>query len=793
MRRPALLSIFVILFPASLFCQTASLNPQWANGFWHAKWIAKDRQSDTQFGVYHFRKTFNLDSKPATFVVNVSADNRYRLFVNGHSVATGPARSDLANWNFETIDISPFLVAGKNTIASTVWNFGEYRPYSQISFQTAFILQGNTSAEEIINTNESWKVIRDSAYTALPIDRNKMQTYVVTAEGENVDAQKYSWGFEKNDFDDSKWSGAAQLWYPSKSRTYGTDGNWQLVPRTIPLAEEKIERLQSVRRSSGSIPSGNFLNGNSPFVIPANSTITILLDQAHETNAYPVLLVSGGKDAEITLTYAEALVDSARNKGNRNEIENKKIFGIQDRYVADGGTNRNYSPLFFRTFRYLQLEIHTKNDALTLNDIYGIFTGYPFEQKAIFNSGQKNLDSIWSVGWRTARLCAVDTYFDCPYYEQLQYVGDTRIQAMISLYVGGDDRLMKKAIEDLSHSFIPDGLTQSRYPSRDLQVIPTFSLWWVCMIHDYWMNRKDDAFVKSHLDGIEKVLNWYQQRLAANGMLGPLQWWQFADWSWPWVDSIRVGGVPPGASKGGSTLITLQFAYTLQRASQLMKAFGKNDLAINYANLAISLTGKTLNLCWDDKKKMLADTYAKDEFSQHSNIMGILTDAIPEGKQKELMEKILSDTSITQCTYYFKFYLFEALKKVKMGDRYLGLLEPWQDMIKRGLTTFAENPEPVRSDCHAWSASPLYEFLTTVCGINSASPGFSKVRIEPYLDNLNKISGSVPHPKGSVDVNLEKSGNGLKAEVSLPAGVSGEFIWKGKSTPLKPGRQNLNL
>ncbi len=163
-------------------------------------------------------------------------------------------------------------------------------------------------------------------------------------------------------------------------------------------------------------------------------------------------------------------------------------------------------PSVLSHFRYLQLDIHTGGEPLQLKDIYGIFTGYPFEEKAYFKTGRNDLDRIWEVGWRTARLCAVDTYFDCPYYEQLQYVGDTRIQALISLYVAGDDRLMRKAIEDLSHSFIPDGLTQSRYPSSDLQVIPTFSLWWICMIHDYWMHRKDDAFVQSHLEGIQSVI-----------------------------------------------------------------------------------------------------------------------------------------------------------------------------------------------------------------------------------------------------------------------------------------------
>lgn len=105
--------------------------------------------------------------------------------------------------------------------------------------------------------------------------------------------------------------------------------------------------------------------------------------------------------------------------------------------------------------------------------------------------------------------------------------------------------------------------------------------------------------------------------------------------------------------------------------------------------------------CWDDSKKMLADTSEKTSFSQHANILGILTDAVESSQQKDLINKIMTDKSITQATYYFKFYLFEAMKKAGLGNEYLGQLKPWYDMLDIGLTTFAENPEPTRSDCHA--------------------------------------------------------------------------------------------
>lgn len=142
-------------------------------------------------------------------------------------------------------------------------------------------------------------------------------------------------------------------------------------------------------------------------------------------------------------------------KANRNEIDGRDVIGFVDKFYPDGGSNRLFRPLWFRTYRYIKLDIETKDEPLVLHDLYGMYTGYPFKENASFDCDLDFMKQIWETGWRTARLCAHETYFDCPYYEQLQYVGDTRIQALISLYVDGDDRLMRKAIKmyDYSRSY----------------------------------------------------------------------------------------------------------------------------------------------------------------------------------------------------------------------------------------------------------------------------------------------------------------------------------------------------
>ena len=162
----------------------------------------------------------------------------------------------------------------------------------------------------------------------------------------------------------------------------------------------------------------------------------------------------------VTLRYAEAmLLPGSKRKGNRDDVEGKELRGVRDTFVADGGSRRLFRPLWWRTYRYVQLEIETADAPLTVDDLAATATAYPFVRKARLETDRPELAEILDVGWRTARLCAHETYMDCPYYEQLQYVGDTRIQALVSLYASGDDRLVRNAIEQLDESRTAEGLT----------------------------------------------------------------------------------------------------------------------------------------------------------------------------------------------------------------------------------------------------------------------------------------------------------------------------------------------
>jgi alpha-L-rhamnosidase len=144
-------------------------------------------------------------------------------------------------------------------------------------------------------------------------------------------------------------------------------------------------------------------------------------------------------------------------------------------------------------------------------------------------------------------------------------------------------------------------------------------------------------------------------------------------------------------------------------------------------------------------------------------------------------------------SYYFRFYLNRALDHAGLGDSYLSQLAPWYKMLDLGLSTWAETPEPTRSDCHAWSASPNYDLLTIVAGIKPGAPGFKTVRIEPHLEGLHQFDASMPHAAGKIVTSYRLGQNGWTATITLPPGIDGQLSWKNKISLLHSGTQNVAL
>ncbi|MFL5501573.1 MAG: alpha-L-rhamnosidase C-terminal domain-containing protein [Gemmatimonadaceae bacterium] len=784
------MAVIVLVASAALGAQ----EPRVFHGAPGANWIAPSKLAGDTFTVFHARRSFTLDRVPTRFLVHVSADNRYRLYVNGEQISSGPQRSDVSHWRYETINLAPRLHTGRNVLAAIIWNWGAARPVAQHSNRTGFLIQGDGPTEAgLVNTGSAWKVLVDSAYAPIVITSRDMGNYYAAPPGDSIDGARYPWGWETANYVDDVWSSPATVGDVRRQAmppgAYGEVTGWQLEPRSIPAMEETVQRLARVRRASSVQTDGAFLRDSGDLVIPARTTASILLDQSHTTNAYPVLETSGGAGSAVRLTYAEALVDAKGQKGNRNDVEGRTIHGVHDTFLPEGGAHRQFTTLYWRSFRYIQLDITTRDEPLRLHDFHGVFTAYPFVERARFAGDLPWLADMWRMNWNGARIGAFETYMDTPYWEQLQYVGDTRVQGLISLYIAGDDRLVRQAIEHFDLSRIPEGLTTSRYPSSLTQIIPPFSLIYVAMVHDYFMHRDDPAFVQARLPGIRGILDWYARHVDSTGMLGAMPYWNYVDWTPRWDR-----GVPPRGDAGHSSTISLLYVYALERAAELEQSVGIRGAAAEYRARAQAVRAAVRARAWDSARGLFRDSPDSSGYSQQTNVLAILADAVPPSMQRAVMERVLADTTLTPASYYFSFYVLEALRKAGLGDRYIEQLAPWQTMLELGLTSAPENPEPTRSDTHAWAAHPNYGLLATVLGVRPLSPGFRTVSISPALGPLRHAQGRVPHPLGDIEVSFVREGErGLRADITLPVGLAGELAWHGARQSLHSGHQVIRL
>ena len=713
---------------------------------WKASWVTLPGIGATDYGVYEFQKEISLTAVPPQYTVFVTGDNRYKLFVNDRLVSIGPARGDLTHWNYETVDLAPYMKVGRNTVRAIVWNEGKDRSEANMSAQTAFLLQGQGEAASL-NTNESWLCRQDLRYSPKDYELPRLN-YMVTGPGELVDMNQKP----------GEWQPAAIVTPAIPVDAVGGMGitamypAWVVQPSIIQPRELKEEHTLGFEAKT----------------IPAHSEKTILLDNRVLTNAYLTMNFSGGKDCHITLVYQESLFSEYPHKGNRNETKGKKMIGREDEIISNGQDGQQFTTLSFRTYRYVQVKVKTADEPLTINDLYGEATGYPFELKAQLDTDSKELQDFLTIGWRTAKLCTLDTYTHCPYYEQLQYFGDARIQMLVTLFNVGDDAFIRNYLNLADESRNTEGVTQSRYPAKTPQYITPYALHYIYSLHDYMMYARQQAFIADKLTGMRAILHYFHRFQMADGRLKDLPGWNFTDW----VDGEKAwtGGVCLPGQDGGSCVMDLQLLYAYQLAADLERQLGLKELAGIYEKRAAQLAASVEANYWDPVRGLYSDHTEKDAYSQHANAMAIVAGVATGERALAIARKLESDTTLAPASIYFKFYVHQAMTMAGLGDHYLQWLDKWRENIRMGLTTWGETSDVdgTRSDCHAWGASPNIEFFRTILGIDSDAPGFSKVRIEPHPGDIQKIGGEIPHPNGIIKVSYEQNKKGLSAVIIIP-------------------------
>jgi hypothetical protein len=770
----------------------------WQNqGHWPAAWIKHSEPDESPF-VVAYRRAFHLDAD-APVRVHVSADERYILFVDGEIVGRGPERGDPDHWFYETYDLA--LAAGDHVMVAQVWALGGVGPEAQMSVQPGFILAAEVPYGGLLSTGvAAWDGKRLQGYHFVP------QMAAWLGYTHQIDGMAFDWGFE---------TGQGSDWEPALPTAPGVgkptgwamprQQHW-LRPAFLPdmltapitgsarhvsdLAVLYWENV-AVHGTGDTAPWTALLHGGPPVTVPPNTIRRVIFDLENYYCAYPELDVSGGAGGEITLSWAEALyLDPNPNpfeahKGQRDQIEGGYFWGLGNELTLEGGKDRRYRLLWWRCGRYVQVVIRTGAEPVTIERLALLETRYPLEMQAQVTLSDPRLNAIVPLCVRSIQVSAHEAYFDSPYYEQMMYVSDARIEALTTYMMSRDDRLPRKAIQLFDWSREHLGLVQARYPCQVRQYIPAWSLYWIGMVYDYALWRDDPAFVRAMMPGVRTTLEGIQRFANADGLLEAVIGWNNFDWVDEWE-----AGIPPDADWGVSGLLNWQMVYSLRLAAELETLLDEPSLAA-YDEARAAQLARRLEAFWDAARGLYADDRAHRHFSEHTQVFALLSGQLDAQRQAQVLDNLFTDPDLSRMTYHATHYLFEVCQRFGRMDGFFSRMREWFDLVEQGFVTTPERQNPTRSDCHGWSAHPLVHYFATILGIRPASLGFNTVTITPQLGSLTAAQGRLPHPRGEIVVEVRVENGVVQGSITLPDGVTGNWRANGQTIDLRPGQQEI--
>ena len=268
------------------------------------------------------------------------------------------------------------------------------------------------------------------------------------------------------------------------------------------------------------------------------------------------------------------------------------------------------------------------------------------------------------------------------------------------------------------------------------------------------------------------MLQAWSERLGEDGLVRNPIGWNFVDWTPGWP-----GGTPPCGECGcASPVNNLHFAWTLRMASQVEDWAGDPEPAAWDRRLADRIGRAVASVYWDEARNLFAEDAAHTRFLEHTQCMAALGGFVPAGREAAFGEALATAPDLARTTVYYRSYLIDAFRALHRPLDLYRCFDLWFSLEPLGLTTVPEQPEPTRSDCHAWGSHPMYHALASVAGIRPAIPGFAAVRIEPQPGPLTELRCAVPHPSGGeVRLDLRLDGGRWTGEAETPPDVPAEL------------------
>ncbi len=783
-----------------------------------AKWIWPGSYLYLHNHFANFRKDFKLSSVPEKAPFFITADQAYRLYVNGKYICRGPARGYQSHWPFDEVDIAGQLNEGHNWIAVEAYNPG-ISTFGYVHETCAGFLCAAEWDDFKLCSDESWTMRRSPAHksnTARYSLQLNFQEHVSGSEADRAWICSTEPPIGWNEAMPQAYNHATQF-------AFGRSPYFSVEPRGIPMLREEIKTPQKIVGSAKGKCAENWRDWENvtwEFAKEAKScewndgsgVASTLSDgkmemelQGAEKDSFSAIVIDmveyavgslcvetcdGNEGAVLDFNYTEGREGLApgfpepEQNGSKVAMGNRLSLGTES--VAHEFFN-------YIGFRYLTVVARGLTKALKIK--LSVRTAeYPFEMRGNFKCSDETLNAIYAACRKTQQICSLDAYVDTPWREQAQWWGDARVQAKNTFYIDGDARLLKRGIRSIAGQTTPWGLTYGHAPtSAHNCILPDFSLTWILTLWDYYWQTGDLSLLKEQWPRVQEILAYFERHdiLSPSGLLRhDRRLWYFGDWS-----NLYKGDVP--------AFLNLWNLLTLRKLTEMLKLAEMDKEAKAIEEKAKKQEQLIIEKLYDKQKGLIRDGLDENEkpvdsYSVHEQVLAVMLDIIPEASKGMTEKKLIpfirqeeQDGAIP--SPFWSTYPFEVLDLSGHGREVVDFIRnKWEPMLSTGTTWehYTWNTIRAWSSSHAWTAHPSYHFVNILAGVKQTKANWESIEFSPcFPENIDFAEALVPSPRGDIKAGWKREEDGkITASISLPEKISAHIKLPGTDKIVQGGR-----
>lgn len=670
-------------------------------------------------GIYEFTKQITLNNQKYA-KIRIYASSRYILYINNEYICEGPCRGSEDIRYYDEIENVTFL-KDNNEIRVVVMHLKKDNEFSTV-FKTEkpmLLFEADFTDQRIVS-DKSWSCNfqrgRKLEYTGWK--------FLAPNENVNVNCKDEPLVLEEIrecKFDSSFYNRVGVKEFPTLEK--------RCIPNILPQKETPFLVVKS-GQGYMELDAGRYVTAKVRVKIRANCKVKLIYSECYE-----------------------------QPEGKKVRDDSSGILKGAYDTVQTAQTNYIFETFWFRAFRFLRVESENPQDdilEITYKECY-----YPLDMQGTFECSDESFNEIFKISAHTMMCSMHEILVDCPYYEQQQYIMDAAIESAVLMRMSSDVRLIKKCICEFAESQHADGLLSANYPCGFTQIIPGFSLFWIFLLKDYLEYSGDLDFVRKFTGNMDRILSYFDEIIRKSNYITKSNYWDYVDWVPNWNN-----GIPNTEKEEALTIYNLYYAYALKCAEYIAYYTERKGLASEYDERYKQIKSLINQYCFDEEAGLYRDGSKTKEFSQHTIIFAILSEVVSQNRIKEMIKR-LQDESLHKSSFSMNYYLFRALEKSQNHQYIFQFMEGWKKMLDLNCTTWCENPDSPRSECHGWSSAPLYEFSANLLGVKYDIN--NKIIIEPYLlKELSYAKGTVPTRHGQVVVEWKKNGNEYYIFVKAP-------------------------